>query len=358
MNKILLVFFISVTICEPTIYDYTPPKGIDDGWKTAGLKSQDADTSVVDNFLSQLKNEKHKVHSILIIKDNQLKLEEYFNGFSMSKSHDLRSATKSIISLLIGIAVDKGLIKNIDDPISKYLKDPSPTKNLDERKNNITIRHLLTMSSGLDCNDWDKTSKGQEDKVYRKKDWLQYTLNLPMDNEPGKESNYCSMGVVLLAEIISQCSGLPIEEFAEKYLFKYLNIKDAEWGHTSRKKVIASAKRLYLTPRDMAKIGQLVLNKGNWQGNQVVSEKWIQESTSTKTKITGIDYGYLWWILPLNINGEIQSSIVATGNGGQYIIILPEINMVAVFTGGAYNSEDDKIPFTVMNRILLPAFNR
>jgi CubicO group peptidase (beta-lactamase class C family) len=212
------------------------------------------------------------------------------------------------------------------------------------------------MSSGLDCNDWDKKSEGQEDKVYRKKDWIKYTLNLPMVNEPGTVSNYCSMGVVLIAEIISQSSGMTIDKFAEQYLFKPLGIDNVSWHHTSKKEIISSGKRLYMCSRDMAKIGQLMLNKGKWNEKQVVSEKWIEESTRPKTKIAGIDYGYLWWNIPFKTKEKRIVSKLATGNGGQYIMIFPELDMVAVFTGGAYNSQEDKLPFAIMTDIFLPAF--
>lgn len=212
------------------------------------------------------------------------------------------------------------------------------------------------MSSGLDCNDWDKNSKGQEDKVYRKKDWLQYTLDLPMINEPGTVSNYCSMGVVIIAEIISQSSGMTIDKFAENYLFKPLDIANVSWGHTSNKAIIPSGKRLYMTSRDMAKIGQLILNNGKWNKKQVVSEKWIEESTTTKTKIGGIDYCYLWWNIPFKEKDKMIVSTVATGNGGQYVMVFPELDMVTVFTGGAYNSQEDKLPFAIMTDIFLPTF--
>lgn len=337
-------------------YSYTQPKELKDGWKTINIKSQEIDTSRIYQLFSQMHNGENKVHSVLLVKNNHILIEEYFNSHSVNQKHDLRSATKSITSLLLGIAIDKGFIEKVEDPISKYLKTPLSGKNLDEGKENITIKHLLTMSSGLDCNDWDRKSKGQEDKVYKKKDWLQYTLNLPMVNEPGMVSNYCSMGVVLIAEIVSQASGMPIDEYAKEFLFKALSISNVSWGHTSNKEVIPSARRLYMTPRDMAKIGQLILNNGMWNGKQIVSEKWIEESTTTKTKISGVNYGYLWWNIPFKEKDEMIVSKVATGNGGQYIMIFPGLDMVAVFTGGAYNSQEDKLPFAIMKEVFLPTF--
>jgi len=354
----ILFFVFCITTClfgQNESYRYFMPKQRVDGWQTNSLNSLQVDSVLIYKFFNQIDQAEHKLHSVLLIKENQLILEEYFNGYNVNRPHDLRSTTKSIRSILLGIAIDKGIIKEIDDPISKYLKSPVPRKNLDDRKKNITVKHLITMSSGLDCNDWDKESKGQEDKVYKKKDWLQYTLDLPMINKPGEMATYCSMGTVLVAEIISQASDMTIAAFANKYLFKPLEIDKIRWGHTSNKSVIASAKRLYMTPRDMAKIGQLVLNQGEYKGQQLVSKKWIEQATTPKTKIAGIDYGYLWWNIPFKFNGKTFISKTATGNGGQYIMVIPELELVAVFTGGAYNSQEDKLPFAIMNNIFLPS---
>ena len=352
----IITLFISILGQGQTTYAYAQPKKMEDDWNTKHLKSIPVDTTRIYKLFDQIKNGENKVHSVLLVKNGQLIIEEYFNENFAEKPHDLRSTTKSIRSILMGIAIDKGFIDSVNDPISKYLSTLVPAKNLDKRKEKITIQHLLTMSSGFDCNDWDKKSKGQEDKVYKKKDWLQYTLDLPMVNEPGTVSNYCSMGVVLAAEIISQASGMTIDKFAEQYLFNPMGITNINWGHTSNKEIIPSGKRLYMTSRDMAKIGQLILNKGKWNTKQIVSKKWIEESTTPKTKITGLDYGYLWWNIPFKVKEKVIISKTATGNGGQYIIIIPSMDMVAVFTGGAYNSQEDKLPFAIMKDIFLPIF--
>ena len=357
---ILIVLALSInTFCYgQDTYTYSQPKELGDGLKTNSLKSQNIDTTLIYKLFNQIKYKENKIHSILLLKNDQLIIEEYFKGYLPNQPHDLRSATKSIRSILMGIAIEKRFIENVDDPISKYLKSPIQNKNIDERKDRITIKQLLTMSSGLDCNDWDKNSKGQEDKIYRKNDWLQYAVDLPMVNEPGSVSNYCSIGTVMLAEIISQSSGLTIDKFAEKYLFGPLGITNVNWGHTSKKEVIPSAKRLYMTSRDMAKIGQLILNDGKWNGDQIISEKWVKESTTMKTKISGNDYAYLWWNIPFKLNERLTVSKTASGNGGQYIIIIPEIDMVAIFTGGAYNSKNTQLAFPIMNNIFIPTFSR
>ncbi len=341
-----------------SIYKYSIPENLRDQWETDNLLSQTKDSILIYKLFNKLLNEKHQIHSILLVKDGKLVLEDYFGGNTIKTKHDLRSATKSIISILMGIAIDRNFISSIEDPISKYLKNPVAKKNLDPRKEQITIRDLLTMSSGLDCNDWDQNSKGQEDKVYKKNDWLQYTLDLPMVNKPGELSYYCSMGVVLTAEIIRQASGKTIDEFAKQYLFNPLDITNVSWSHTSKKEVIPSGKRLYMTSRDMAKIGKLILDKGKWNSMQIVSEDWIEESTTPQIKLAGMDYGFLWWNIPFKIGHQNIMVKVATGNGGQYIMILSELNTIAVFTGGAYNSQDDKLPFAIMNDIFLPSFVR
>ncbi len=361
MKKLLSLIIISVFVISQSYaqssYQYKKPQQLNDGWSTENFLAQNIDSTKFYQLFSQLKKGGHKIHSILLVKDNQLMVEEYFGDYHVAKTHDLRSTSKSIRALLMGIAVEKGFVDNINDPFTKYLPNLRPEKNLDPRKDQISIKHLMTMSSGLDCNDWDRKSKGQEDRVYKKNDWLQYTMDLPMINEPGTVSTYCSMGAILTAEIIGKTSGMSIDQFAEKYLFEPLGITQVEWNHTSKKKVIDSGKRLYMKPRDIAKIGQLILNKGKWNGQQIVSPEWIQEATTPKTKITGIDYGYFWWNIPMKGKNGMILSKTATGNGGQYIMVFPSMNLVAVFTGGAYNSPEDKIPFAIMNNVLLPSFH-
>ncbi|MEQ6119771.1 serine hydrolase [Reichenbachiella sp. MALMAid0571] len=352
----IFIVLISTLTYGQQAYQYSQPTQLQDGWETGSLQSLEVDSTLIYALFNKLQIEEHKVHSVLLVKHGKIIIEEYFGGNSVEVSHDLRSVTKSIISILMGIAIDKGFVGSVDDPISKYIEKPGPNKNLDDRKKSITIKHLLTMSTGLDCNDWDKKSKGQEDKIYKKDDWLQYFMDLPLVNEPGAVSNYCTMCAVMTAEIISRTSGMTIDEFAKQYLFIPLGITTVNWGHTSNKVVMPSGKRLYMTARDMAKIGQLLLNNGTWNEEQIVPDEWLRQSTTSRTKITGMDYGYLWWIIPFKVNDKTIKAYAATGNGGQYIMVFPESDMVAVFTGGAYNSQDDKLPFAIVKDIFFPTF--
>ena len=358
-NALLLAvgfFHLTVTAFGQKSYVYRPPADLNDGWEISSLRDLSIDTTGLYHVFNQLVSQEHKMHSILVAQNGRLVIEQYFGGHPSEQPHDLRSVTKSIRSLLVGIAVDQGIIASIDDPITKYLEDPVARQHLDPAKELITVRHLLNMASGLECNDWDKQSKGQEDKVHKKKDWLQYTVDLPMVADPGEVASYCSMGTVLLAEIVGQVSGMPIDQFAQQYLFDPLGITQVSWGHTSKKEVIPSAKRLYLTPRDMVKIGQLMLNKGQWDGKQVISSDWIDQTTRPQVQITGIDYGHLWWGFPFDVDGKMITSVTAMGNGGQYIMTFPDEDLVVAFTGGAYNSEEDKVPFIIVKNLILPMF--
>ncbi len=337
------------SVAEP--YRYSIPTATTDGWPTAAV----ADATRIEALFNQLSTSEHQLDSTLLIQGGRIMLEQYFGDQHINQPHDLRSVTKSIRALLVGIAIDQGHIDHVEDPVLKYLKSHQVKKNQDPLKQQITIKHLLTMSSGLACNDWDKKSKGQEDRVYKKKDWIQYTLDLPLSGKPGEVAYYCSMGSILAAEVIAQASGMAVNVFADKYLFQPLNITNLSWGHTSKRKhIIPSGKRLYMTSRDLAKIGQLVLQGGKWQGQQIVSSTWIDQATSPQVKLAHLDYGFFWWQIPMQVNGKTHVLKTATGNGGQYIFVLPKLDMVAVFTGSAYNDAADKLPFAIVKDIFLP----
>lgn len=340
-------------------YQYTAPKALEDGWAVADLREKGMQTKLIELFIQQINKEKHQLHSMLVVQDQTILLEHYWGTQSQATQHDLRSATKSITSLLVGIAIDKGFINSIDDKIGQYLTTSGlkVKKCLDPRKADITIKNLITMSSGLDCNDWDRRSKGQEDKVYKKRNWLQYFLDLPMLHDPGTQTSYCTMGQILAVEIVSQATGMPIDVFAQQYLFEPLGIEEVSWGHTSKRKdILPSGKRLYMRSRDLAKIGQLLLHKGQWQGQQVVSEAWVATSTKTTKRLSGLGYGFLWWNIPFEVAGTPVLATAAMGNGGQYIFVFPDFNLVAIFTGAAYNSKNDKLPFAILKDIILPTF--
>ncbi len=333
------------------------PAPLEDGWQTGSLSSLGIDTARYTRFFDSLPApKKHNLHSFLLIKNNKLVLEAYFGEEGPLIPHDLRSVTKSITALLIGIAVDKGYIKSIDQPVSAYLKGYWPAKSKDARKDSLTIRHLLTMSSGLACNDWKPDSPGNEGKMYKTHDWLSFMANLPMHTLPGKESRYCTGGVVLLGEIISQASGMRVDQFAKQHLFEPLGIKSAQWSYFKDDQKVDTGGHLYLTSRQLAKLGQLVLNRGKWGQQQLVSTDWIDLATREQVRLDGkIAYGFLWWKHRFNVNGTQWEATCAQGNGGQFLFVFPDLQLVAVFTGGNYDSPKMDMPFQIVSNLVLPS---
>ncbi len=353
-----LIIIIHAPLLAQQQYEYKTPALLSDGWEVGNASEEGLDVKLFEQVFTALNAQEHKMHSMLLVKEGKLVMEEYFNGYNHEQRQDLRSVTKSIISLLVGIAIDQGRIGSVDDPVAKYLYEFRSAANDAPEKRMITIEHLLTMSSGMDCNDWDKKSAGQEDKLYKKKNWYDFMAALPMVRNPGSESYYCTGGVMVLTRILELTSGMDWRLQADEYLFKPMGITDVEYGHTSKKKMPGASHRLYMRPRDVAKLGQLVLKWGQWKGKQLAPAAWIEQISFRKTQISGLDYSYLWWKLPFKKNGKKVDATCATGNGGQYILIFPEYDLVAVFTGGAYNSQEDKLPFAIVNKVILPSLSR
>jgi CubicO group peptidase (beta-lactamase class C family) len=359
MKQLLYITFCVLVACSELKekYTYQMPTSMKDGWQTGSLSSLGIDMARHTRFFDSLPApKKHNLHSFLLIKHNKLVLEEYFGEEDALVSHDLRSATKSITALLVGIAVDKGYIKSIDEPVSTYLKGYWSAKSKDARKDSLSIRHLLTMSSGLACNDWNSTSQGNEEKMYQTQDWLSFMANLPMHTLPGKESHYCTGGVVLLGEIISQASGMRVDQFARQHLFEPLGIKSAKWSYFKDDQKVDTGGHLYLTSRDFGKIGQLVLQQGKWEQQQLVSTDWIRLATQEQVRLADkFAYGFLWWKHSFNISQTQWQATCAQGNGGQFLFVFPDLQLVAVFTGGNYNSPKTDMPFEIVSKLVLPS---
>jgi len=277
-----------------------------------------------------------KIHAVLLVRGGRLVLEEYFGGYSREKLHPIRSATKSIGSVLVGIAMDKGLIPGADEPVWRYFKDR--TLAWGDRAGALTIKSLLTMTSGLDCDDHSDDSFKCERGMRRAENWVDFALGLPMAHRPGEHWAYNSATLILLSEIITQTSGLSVPRFAERYLFEPLGIKEFKWCFSPKGRAWMAGSAL-MRPRDMARFGQMCLNKGVWNNRRIVSEKWLSESTRRHSHSEfGMEYGYLWWRGRYAVGGRSLEAFWAEGNGGQVIFVCPALDLVAVFTAGNYNS--------------------
>jgi CubicO group peptidase (beta-lactamase class C family) len=275
------------------------------------------------------------VHSILIFKNNKLVLEEYFYGYDENTPHQLRSATKPFIGGILGIAVDQGFIKSEKDGLLPYFNSIYPEiANLDKRKKEITIENFLMYRHGMDCENNNPESKGNESKMMQSKDWVKYTLDLPMVGEPGISSSYCTGCALTLGSLVEIATDKKIEDFAKENLFEPLNISNYKWTFEPNQTSSDNFSQAYFTPRDLIKLAKLFKDGGKWNGNQIISKSWIDKTFNMDKG----DYGYLWEHKYFVVDGRTYNSYLASGNGGQKINIWPELDMITVFTGGNYNS--------------------
>lgn len=282
------------TPVRDTNYTYSIPQQFNEGISNGDIANAGLDSSKIVKLTRLILADTFKnIHSVLIMRDNKLLYESYFPGkdeiwglklgytkHNVNSLHDVRSISKSVVSACIGIAIEQKKIKCIDDPIFNYLPDYIKYKT--DLNKTITIRHLLTMSSGIV---WDEdtphnTSKNDESQMEKSDDPVAYTLSLPMAQKPGSVWNYNSGGVQILAAIIKNVSGYNIDEFAVHFLFDPLGIKEYQWIKIHNK-VPAAASGLRLRSRDLVKIGMLYLNKGKYDHTQVIPQKWIKQSIAT-----------------------------------------------------------------------------
>ncbi len=333
----------------------SPPDLLDDGWEVSSLEAEGLAPEKLAELEQRLEAREYPApDSLLIARHGKLIYERYWNGFQRDTPHDLRSATKSITSLLTGIALEQGHLPELDTPILPRLEKYAPFRNRDERKERLTLRHLLQMRTGLACNDWQEDSPGQEERMYDSNDWVKFVLDLPMAEEPGQTSSYCTGGVVVLGALVEDAVGVSFPEFSRRELFAPLGIERFEWQRAEGGRTDTGG-HLYLRPRDLAKIGQLMLDKGRWRGQQIVSEDWVEESTEGRHPLGGSNYGYLWWSNTFNGEGVLVETFYARGNGGQYVFVFPSLDMVAVFTGGFYNEPESALALELCGRFVLAA---
>jgi CubicO group peptidase (beta-lactamase class C family) len=328
------------------------PIAVDAPLPTATPAEVGLDGARLDAVVARLGEVDHDLHSMLVARDGRLAVEAYFNGYGRDNPHDIRSATKSITSLLAGIAIDRGALEGEDTPLMTLLRTRYP----DVRdRDDILVRHLLTMSAGLDCDDGDRRTRGQEDWMYRSRDWVAYFLSLDRTHAPGDTARYCTGGVVALGEAIAQATGEDLAAFAERELFGPLGIENYRWARFDGGRKVDAGGHLLLTPQAMVKLGMLVLQGGRWNGRQVVPAEWIERSTREHVRVDENAYGFLWWRYAVPYGEEVVEVVAARGNGGQLIFIVPEYDLVSVFTGGYYNSERVRAVFELFFGAVLPS---
>jgi CubicO group peptidase (beta-lactamase class C family) len=340
-------------------YRYQAPPDLGDGIRTGAATAPGLGPAVLEQLVQGVLDGRWAdVHGLLIHQHGRLVLEEYFYGYGPMRPHQMRSATKSVVSALAGVASTRPGATALDAPVATRLPY-SAYANPDARKQSITMENLLTMRSGLACDDWDADSPGNESRLYEAPDWVKATLDLPMAEAPGQRARYCSGAVAVVGRLTEIAVGSPLPEFAHAELFGPLGIRRQDWRWnyqlTNQNREYS---QIHLRPRDLLKLGLLYANGGQWEGRQIIPAAWVQASLKTQSDLGGNGYGYFWWRRALDIETpggkrRVEFS-AAQGNGGQRIILLPEYGLVMVFTGGDYNSGNAP-PNRILSSLILPA---
>jgi CubicO group peptidase (beta-lactamase class C family) len=321
-----------------------------DAWRRATPESVGLDASRLADMEAAINaGEFKKVGSVLVARHGQLVYEKYFEG-NATTLRDTRSATKSITGLLVGIAIQDKKLSGVEARILDLLPERRrKLQNPDPRKGEITVEDLLTMSSALECDDWNDASRGNEERMYLIEDWAQFILDLPIrgrmrigevpeTTKYGRNFSYCTGGVFILSEVLSKTTGLRADKYADKRLFGPLRITNATWVY-SPLNTPQTGGGLRMSSPDLLKIAQLYLNGGKWQGEPIINEQWVKTSIAPHAEINDQqEYGYLWWLQTFKTGTSSYPAFFMTGNGGNKVLGFPMLDMAVVITSTNYNT--------------------
>jgi len=374
-------------------YSYHRPTQTDDGFIVGSLKESNMDENILASAVVDIQNGKYgEIHALLIYKEDKLVFEEYFPGheylwddpdfhggwinWGIGRRHNIHSAGKSITSACIGIALDQGYIDSVDQSIFDYL--PNHQHLNTGVKGEITIEHLLTMTSGLAWDEWGTSYANENNDVIALwmdcNDPITCILEKPLISTPGTSFTYSGGNIIILGEIIKNSTGMDIETFSWEYLFEPLGIKTPPWRWIDDTGIVYAGGDQQLTPREMLKFGVTYLDDGKWNGKQIVSKEWVENSAEP---YSGSDnrwfnhplrpippgdgtwglrgYSYTWWTHLFFHAGKKIPAFWAFGWGGQKIIVFPDQNAVVVFTGANYTSADHTAKILV--KYVIPSFD-
>ncbi len=341
-------------------YAYAAPFPTGDGWSTASAGEVGLDEAALARMVQGIidgdpaERRPSLIHSMLVAYRGKLVLEEYFFGYEPDRTHDLRSAGKTFSSVLLGAAMRDGADIKPDSRIYDLMAARGPFANPDPRKAGITLAQLMTHSAGLACNDNDDASPGNENTMQTQRaqpDWWKYTLDLPMAHDPGTRYAYCSANINLVGGALTVATGTWLPELFEQYIAHPLQFGEYHWNLMPNDEGYLGG-GAFLRPRDFLKLGQVFLDGGVWNGKRIVDAAWVKESTAPRIHVSpettgysaeefGNYYGeaddaYAWHLGKLHSGDRVTDTYAATGNGGQLLIVVPEFDLVVVFTGGNY----------------------
>ncbi|HEU5219906.1 MAG TPA: serine hydrolase [Gemmatimonadales bacterium] len=332
-------------------------------WRRARPAAVQLDESRLAGLIERLRDNRIPgINGLIVARQGWLAVEEYFNGGTASQVHTLQSVSKSVTSLLVGIAVSQGAISSLDQSVTSFFPEYAGLQNLDERKLAMTLRDLLTMRTGLDWSENPYQGSPLEQLNNSRGDWLRFFLDWPMREAPGSRFEYNSGGVIALGGVLFNTTGRPADAFAKLYLFDPIGVGSFQWIRGAPNGLPHMGGGLFLRAIDMARIGYLVLRKGKWGDVQVVPEAWLRASLTPQVNpgwtFAGhrVDYGYLWWLLPLAGAGPTDDpdGVIYTASGaqGQWIFVIPKYDMVVAVTS---NTQQFDAPVRFLYEDILPA---
>lgn len=308
---------------------------------TISLDAAGFNKDSIENIIRLINETPHKdLRGLVVIKNNNIVIEEYFNTFWRNSIHDIRSAGKSVTALLLGIAMKEGLIKNLDQNVYSLfseIKNPS----INEEYKKIKLRHLLDMASGLDADSDDPTSVGHAGNWIAKHNWKEYLLNVPLKSIPGEKFVYADINPLLIGLAIEEASGMSLKDYAQEKLFDPLGIQHVYW-YTNAANQTGAAGNLHITALDFAKFGMLIINKGKWGNQQIINPDFIEliinskNSAISKTWPWVDSYGMFWYKKTGVFNGNNRNYIYGSGIGGNHLIVLPKEKLTIAITSSAY----------------------
>ncbi len=352
-----------VSVFANSIYRYVQPNSVD-SWQVSNLTTEGFCTDKIENLVNEIRRGIHpRIHDLTIVRNGKMIFDFEFSEADLlrpglagltrtDRTHYIASATKSIVSAVTGIAIDKGFIASEQvSAINYFINDYTSFENWSSLKEDVTLEDLLTMRAGYQCADGGAGS-GWIDA----NDLVKYLWDLPMVNDPGTTFSYCSGSTAMIGEIIKKASGMSYEDFAQTHLFDPLGINLTEY-HYHNSGIPSLGHGMWLKPTDMAKIGQMFLDNGVWNGQQIVSSNWVDKSTQTHQFLSGlgIHYGYYWWSRDFDVNGQDYRIYNAGGNGGQFIFVSIDLDLVVVFTAGNYDHPTlQSLPLDLMRSHILP----
>ena len=366
MRTLLISFILGFLIfnsgCQQTAIDDP-----NDNIQTYSLEDVGINKAVINEIIDSINTGFYpNRHSLLIYKDNKLVLENYFSGQDYiwgrdigiimhhdTVLHDMRSISKSVVSACIGIAIDQGKIKSADQKLFDFFNDYA--EHAKDGKEELTLKHLLTMTSGLEWNEdvpYDNP-ENSEIQMDNSSDPIGFVLSRKLSSVPGSTWKYNGGTTEVLATIIKRATGKNVYEFAKEYLFKPMGINRSEWTCFPGTDIPAAASGLRLRSRDILKFGILYQNGGKWKNQQIIQQPWIEQSlTSQISRPDGGGYGYQFWVFRDSIQGKVHEWPAAVGNGDQKIFFDKKNNLIVVMTAGNYDKWDIKNnSFAILTKI-------